>query len=258
MAKAPSLQFYPGDVQRDTALCAVSLPAYGLWHRMLWVMFDGTPYGHLSVNGSVIPPVNLARLLRVTEQELETLTAELEAAGVLSRTDEGVIYSRRMVRDAKRRETNALNGGKGGNPELTGKKPRLSKSVNRKDNPKDNPLTADAIAYSNSTSGKERAKEELPEGFKEFWAAYDYSKKKPDAIKAWARLSAEDRAACMAKVPAFVQSKPDKQFRPYPASFLNGRMWEDEIIFPLFSTANPIPHKLPAATGWITDVKKTA
>lgn len=120
--------------------------------------------------------------------------------------------------------------------------------------------TADRPA---ATTKEEKALEEgkkgiNTDGFDDFWSAYAYAKKKPDAIKAWARLSAEDRAACMAKVPAFVQSKPDKQFRPYPASFLNGRMWEDEIIFPLFSTANPIPHKLPAATGWITDVKKTA
>lgn len=106
-----------------------------------------------------------------------------------------------------------------------------------------------------------RRKEEntiLPEGFNEFWSAYDYTKKKPDAIRAWAKLTAADRTACMAKVPAFVQSKPDKQYRPYPATFLNGRMWEDEIVFPLFSTAHPVVHKLPEATGWITDVKRTA
>lgn len=152
MAKAPSLQFYPGDVQRDTGLSSVSLQAFGLWHKMLWAMFDGYPYGHLSVNGSVIPPDNLARLLRVTLDELQAGLKELEEAKVYSKTTEGVIFCRRMVRDAKRRETNAINGSKGGNP-------RLSKSVKRKDIPQDIPLTAVAVSNTtiSSNSGKERA-----------------------------------------------------------------------------------------------------
>ena len=154
MAKAPSLQFYPGDVQRDTGLSSVSLQAFGLWHKMLWAMFDGTPFGHLSVNGSVIPPDNLSRLLRVTPAELEAGLKELEEAQVFSKTDAGVIFCRRMVRDAHRREVNAANGSKGGNP-------RLSKSVKRKDIRQDIPLTADAVSNTLSTQEKkERA--EIP------------------------------------------------------------------------------------------------
>lgn len=147
MAKAPSLQFYPGDVQRDTGLSSVSLQAFGLWHKMLWAMFDGTPFGHLSVNGSVIPPDNLSRLLRVTPAELDAGLRELEEAQVFSKTDAGVIFCRRMVRDAHRREVNAVNGSKGGNP-------RLSKSVKRKDIRQDIPLTADAV--SNTVLNSER------------------------------------------------------------------------------------------------------
>lgn len=153
MAKAPSIQFYPGDWQRDTGLKMCSLAARGLWAEMMWLMFDGEPYGHLSVKGSDIPPDKLAVIVGVPLSVVEALLAELEKYGVFSRTPHGVIYSRRMVNDWNRRQTNAANGSKGGNP-------RLSKSVNRKDKGKDIPLTADAVADSSTvlnSSEKERA-----------------------------------------------------------------------------------------------------
>jgi hypothetical protein len=42
--------------------------------------------------------------------EVERLLAELEAAGVFSRTEEGIIFSRRMVQDEKVRELRASGG----------------------------------------------------------------------------------------------------------------------------------------------------
>lgn len=165
------MQFYPGDWQRDTGLKLCSLAARGLWAEMMWLMFDGEPFGHLSVKGSVIPPVKLAGIVGAELSVVEDLLAELERYDVFSRTPKGIIFSRRMVRDAKRRETNALNGGKGGNPHLTGKKTRLSKSVNQKDNREVIPLTADAVAEEN-TSGKERAGEPMPFTSTEFTQAW--------------------------------------------------------------------------------------
>jgi hypothetical protein len=45
-----------------------------------------------------------------TSEDVERLLAELEHAGVFSRTAEGVIFSRRMVQDEKLRETRASGG----------------------------------------------------------------------------------------------------------------------------------------------------
>ena len=47
------------------------------------------------------------------------LMAELDAAGVFSRHDNGVIYSRRMTRDAEKAAAGAMYGKRGGNPALT-------------------------------------------------------------------------------------------------------------------------------------------
>ena len=115
--KLPYIHFYPGDWLRDpVAFC--SLAAQGLWLRMMLVMHDNDPYGYLSMNGVAYPPEFLSRRCGTTLEHYTTLLAELESAGVPGRTETGIIYSRRMVRDAKEREKAKRNGRKGGNPQL--------------------------------------------------------------------------------------------------------------------------------------------
>jgi hypothetical protein len=50
--------------------------------------------------------------------EVEGLISELEGMGVFSRNRNGVIYSRRICRDEKKRKTAQKNGKNGGNPTL--------------------------------------------------------------------------------------------------------------------------------------------
>lgn len=67
--------------------------------------------------------------------------------------------------------------------------------------------------------------------FDPFWDAYPRKVAKADAAKAWAKLKAEDRAAAMAAIPAFIaklrREKTEEKFIKYPASWLNGRRFED-------------------------------
>jgi hypothetical protein len=117
--KRPSFQFYPADWLQDTALRACSLAARGLWADMMCFMHQGTPYGHLTLPTSkdapkdmvrpILPPV-LARMVGCDREECEALLRELEEAGVFSRTFEGVIFSRRMVRDEEVRGVRAAGG----------------------------------------------------------------------------------------------------------------------------------------------------
>jgi hypothetical protein len=132
--KGPYIPWYPSDIKADLALNMVSLAAYGLWHKLLYIMHDGEPYGHLSVKGQVIPRVNLARMCGCAPDELDGLMAELDSAGVFSRTEDGLVYSRRMVRDAKRADTAANNGRKGGNPRLRHSLVQDNQQVNPRDN----------------------------------------------------------------------------------------------------------------------------
>jgi len=69
--------------------------------------------------------------------------------------------------------------------------------------------------------------------FPDFWIAYD--KKVGDKSKLekkWNALKDSEREAIMAHIPKYKQSKPDKQFRKDPATYLNNKSWNDEIIAP--------------------------
>jgi hypothetical protein len=122
--KRPAFQFYPADWRRDTAVQVCSLEARGLWHEMLCIMHDGTPYGHLSIEGQPVSVEQLARLVGENQNRVRRLLDELEAHHVFSRdaNNPGLIYSRRMVRDEHKRDVAASNGSKGGNPALRDKR----------------------------------------------------------------------------------------------------------------------------------------
>jgi hypothetical protein len=94
-------KFWWQDWQADQALRSCSIAARGLWMDMLCIAHNGTPRGHVTINGQPVMPKRLAILAGIGEKECAKLLAELEEAGVFSRTDAGVIYSRRMVRDTE-------------------------------------------------------------------------------------------------------------------------------------------------------------
>lgn len=100
----PWLKFYPRDWRGDQALRAVSVAARGLWIEMLCVMHEAQPYGHLILGGRAVSNDILARVSGLGADECGALVAELESAGVFSRTRKGVIYSRRMIKDHSRSE----------------------------------------------------------------------------------------------------------------------------------------------------------
>ncbi len=117
--KRPSFQFYPGDWLHDAALRMCSIQARGLWMDMICYMHQSSPYGHLMVNGKEITPNQLARMVGEAAEGVSRWLMELEDSGVLSYNDDGIIYSKRMVRDETLRNARAAGGKEGGNPKLT-------------------------------------------------------------------------------------------------------------------------------------------
>lgn len=119
MSKLPSFQFYPGDWLREASLRACSLAARGLWTDMLCWMHDSPVRGRLlKSTGVAFADTELSRMAGCTVPQLRKLLAELETSGALSRDENGVIYSRRMVNDEVARARAAENGKLGGNPNL--------------------------------------------------------------------------------------------------------------------------------------------
>lgn len=97
--KRPSFQFYPADWRNDAALRMCSLAARGLAWEMLCIMHTCEPYGHLVAAGRPIEPDELGRIVGESAKDVRRWLAELDRHAIFSRTADGVIYSRRMVRD---------------------------------------------------------------------------------------------------------------------------------------------------------------
>ena len=88
-----------------------------------------------------------------------------------------------------------------------------------------------------------------PEGFAEFWKCYPKKKAKQAALRAWRKLSGVDLRTILAALEAVKLSddwqKENGQFIPHPATWLNGRRWEDEVVLPVRSNATSQPGPMP-------------
>jgi hypothetical protein len=134
----PWFKFYPHNWRGDAALRMCSLAARGLWMEMISIMHGAEPYGHLLVNGLPVNEKQLASLSGAPLRETVNAIAELESCGVFSRTADGTIYSRKMVRDYEKEQSDRSNGKQGGSPDLIGgsvAKEARSRRISRKDNP---------------------------------------------------------------------------------------------------------------------------
>lgn len=118
---APWMKFYPSDWQADQRLGQCGAGARGVWIELIAIMHKSETYGHLLIFGAVPTDAEIARHARLPIKVIRAGIVELERWGVLSRTETGVIYSRRMKRDAEKRERFTEFGKKGGNPDLLNK-----------------------------------------------------------------------------------------------------------------------------------------
>lgn len=102
MAKDPAILFYPADWLNDN-VSGCSLEAQGLWLRMLILAHSSERRGYLQLNGKAMQESFIAAKCGSSVPQYLTLLQELDNAAVPSRTPEGTIYNRRMVRDERKR-----------------------------------------------------------------------------------------------------------------------------------------------------------
>jgi predicted metal-dependent hydrolase len=79
------------------------------------------------------------------------------------------------------------------------------------------------------TINKEQETINIP--FDSFWNLYNRKvgdKKKIEAK--WKKLKDFERQKIIDTLPAFLANIKDKQYQPYPDTYLNNKRWEDEIV----------------------------
>jgi len=150
----------------------VSLEVRGAWIDLLCAMMAAEPYGHLAVAGKPMSDEQAARLIGTDIGTYKGILAQIESAHISSRTPDGLLYSRRLVRDYESFMASSNAGRKGGgNPAL-----RLSTPENTE-------------ARSQKPEAKAGLKEPLNPPLK-------VGKEKPKTFKHW------DRADLQASVEA--------------------------------------------------------
>ena len=184
MGKQPSFQFYPGDWKRDAGVQSLSFEERGVWFEMMLLMFESAERGKLVFgSGTPMPEDAVARSLGLDRQRYVQILRKLLDYGVASKDEKtGIIYCRRMVRDAELSRKRAECGKLGGNPNLLNQnssKREAKSNQNGKQNP--TPSSSSSISLKKEKIKKEKNLEDAAE---RIWQAYPKKDGKLEGIKA--------------------------------------------------------------------------
>lgn len=249
MPKLPYIRFFPADWLQDN-VAGCSLAAQGLWLRMMFIMHRTDRYGYLTLNGAAMQPDTICRMAGCTPAEYDVLLDELMKAGVPSVTDDGIIFSRRMVRDE--RERNKANKRQTAHR----KDKRRSKKINNYGvtpivTPFVTPFVTDMsrdshAAYACSDSNTD-IKEKARARWEKFWKAYPKKVGESSAMEVWDELNPDDELtgviveAIREQISAGMLDMSEKmRFCPNAARWLREKRWTD-VLPETPGRAEPVP-----------------
>jgi hypothetical protein len=113
------IKFYGRDWLGDTMLRMCAPDERGVWIDLLCIMAGAEPYGHIAVNNRIMTDAEVSRVIGMDENTYKGILYRLLEKGIPSKAENGMIYSRRMVREHKKFITGRVSGLKGGgNPAL--------------------------------------------------------------------------------------------------------------------------------------------
>jgi len=147
--------------------------------------------------------------------------------------DDG-FYNMRMQREVEKAENISGARSEAGRKGYLAKAKQLpSKSQASASIPTPSPILPPA------QSSKDKPLAQNADAFARVWAAYPKKKGKAAAMKAFAKLKPTPEFV-LSMLGAIEEAKSSEDWRredgryiPYPASWLNGRRWEDEVVLPI-------------------------
>jgi hypothetical protein len=69
-----------------------------------------------------------------------------------------------------------------------------------------------------------------PDDFENAWTLYQKKGNRKTSLAKWIKLSNDQKALALQKIPAYVKSTPDSKFRKNFESWINQECWNDEIL----------------------------
>jgi len=215
MSKLPAIQLYPADWRKDPGIQALDYFEKGVWMEMLFIMHESNNRGFLKINDKKIEKNVLARMLGLTLKKTEKTLKTLHDFGIYSIDENGVIYSRRMVKDEHLRQIRAEAGKLGGSPLL---KQKVKQPAKQKATP----------SSSSSTSSSSSKNKDIIE---KIYQAYPKKVGKAKALKAIAKaIKKIDHEKLLSIVEQYAVSRQgeDPQYTPHPSTWFNAERWNDD------------------------------
>lgn len=97
-------------------------------------------------------------------------------------------------------------------------------------NPNKPPTQGGTIPPSKQVKEQVKEEEQIIIEFDVFWNLYNKKLGNKDICeKKWNNLKNDDRKKIIDTLPTFINSIKDKQYQPYPETYLNNKRWNDEI-----------------------------
>lgn len=213
MAKDPAFLFYTGDFTTGTQF--LTDEQVGKYMRLLMAQHQ---HGRLS------------------EKQVIFICKSFDSDIMckFKKDDDGFFYNERLETEISKRKSfseSRSNNKKGKTKDL------LNTSKSHDNHMEDENENKDEIKKEVKKENKKQKEEhsdfEILEQFpfEEFWNSYDKKKGPEDCKKKFAKLTEKEKEQIWKHVPEYVRSTPDKQFRLNPLTYINGKHWNDEIIF---------------------------
>lgn len=239
--KSPGFWFFTGDWMKDPELRFCSIFARGLLVDLLCLMFEGKRCGYLSKpDGTPRSDADVVSAISggTTEEKLAALY-ELESSGVLSRDENGVLYSRRLARLAELSEKRKQSGSKGGSK--TQAKAKASVKQTDKQNTGVSDSVSDSVSVSTEAKKKTIQKKTYGEEFSAWYDEFPRKTHKAEAAVKYPLAVAivkkqhpdqdpHEILISAARSYARSRSGEEPKFTKNPSAWLHSERWNDEAL----------------------------
>lgn len=91
--------------------------------------------------------------------------------------------------------------------------------------------TSNSNSNSNSKGNLKEEVKETVYDFDSFWNDYEKKGNKKTSEQRYSKINESDRALIKEKLPLYIQSTPEKQYRKNAEVWINQECWNDEVLF---------------------------
>jgi hypothetical protein len=226
----PYLPLYVQDFLTDEKLAECSASATGVYIRLLCLMHKSESYGSILLRQKHQQNDDQIRNFATMLGKVMPFDTDIIYSGLHELLEENVVQlignelsQKRMIYDGN------LSLTRSGTGSLGGKKTKENRE--KFGVAKNAANTESEYENENEVLNTLHNKKEISIEFEFFWVLYDKKVGSKDKlVKKWAALTDQERSDAINHVPKYKLAQPDKKFRKDPATYLNNKSWNDEII----------------------------